>query len=196
MEPENFYNTVNLELFNNSDSFPNLREDVNYLITEIADVMEKIKNYLNKKEDFPHQLIHGDLHHENILCLIDEKNGNSVSAILDFEFVSWDLRAMELAICLSKFASEAEPLNFFEAFIKGFFVNAELNEFEINAVVDLIILRIVSNFVYFVGRYLGKEETLELCLNKVRVYANRVRWLKENYDKIIEILSNYSKKNK
>lgn len=197
MQSENFYNTVNSDLFNNRESFPSLREDTNYLIEEINSILEKIKNYLNKKEDFPHQLIHGDLHHENILCLINkEESENSVNAILDFEFVAWDLRAMELAICLSKFASENEPLKCFEAFIKGYFVNAELNQSEINSVVDLIILRIVSNFIYFVGRYLAKEEPLDLCLKKVGVYSKRVKWLKENNEIIDKILLKYCKKNK
>ncbi len=49
---------------------------------------------------FMKQLIHGDLHYDNILC----KEG-AVAGILDFEFVALDWRVMELAICLSKYAS-------------------------------------------------------------------------------------------
>jgi len=190
-DPKNFYNTVNSNLFDDNEDFPSLRKDTNYLINEIQTLMERVQNYLERKEDFPHQLIHGDLHHENILCVIDDSNKGKVTAILDFEFIAWDLRAMELAICLSKFASEPDPLNCFEAFIKGYAKNALLNPKELNVMVDLILLRIISNFVYFVGRFLGKEEPLNLCLNKVGVYARRVKWLKENSDKINQILLTY-----
>lgn len=42
---------------------------------------------------FPKQLIHGDLHYDNVL-VDDEK----VSGLLDFEFAAFDWRAMELAV--------------------------------------------------------------------------------------------------
>ena len=43
------------------------------------------------------QLIHGDLHYDNVLV----ENGK-VTGLLDFEFCASDWRAMELAVCLSK----------------------------------------------------------------------------------------------
>ena len=59
----------------------------------------------NKLLGLPMQLIHGDLHYDNVLC--DE---DSLRAILDFEFCAMDYRAMELAICLSKYVGEADPM--------------------------------------------------------------------------------------
>jgi len=202
MYPEKFFNLVKSDLFHENNYqkekgiyFPNLREDTDFLMSEISMVMNKIKTYIDNKKEFPHQLIHGDLHHENILCLVENEKieEQKITAILDFEFVAWDLRAMEIAICLSKFASEINPLEFFEAFIKGYSQTSKLNESELNIIKDLILLRIISNFVYFVGRYLGKEEPLELCLKKVGVYAKRVKWLKENNDNIKNLLFNYFK---
>lgn len=46
--------------------------------------------------ELPHQLIHGDLNASNALVY---ENG-SIAALLDFEFATWDLRAMEPAVCL------------------------------------------------------------------------------------------------
>jgi aminoglycoside phosphotransferase (APT) family kinase protein len=46
----------------------------------------------------PVQLIHGDLHYDNVLVC-----ESGVSGVLDFEFCAHDWRAMELAICLSKY---------------------------------------------------------------------------------------------
>ncbi len=45
----------------------------------------------------PHQLIHGDVNSSNLL---EDSNGN-INAVLDFEFITWDLRAMECAVCIS-----------------------------------------------------------------------------------------------
>jgi Ser/Thr protein kinase RdoA (MazF antagonist) len=44
-----------------------------------------------------------------------------VTGVLDFEFCAVDWRAMDLAICLSKYAEEKEALNYFEEFLNGFF---------------------------------------------------------------------------
>lgn len=50
-----------------------------------------------KLQELPHQWIHGDLNCSNALAINDE-----IVALLDFEFVTWDLRAMELAVLLSE----------------------------------------------------------------------------------------------
>lgn len=198
---ENFYNAINSSLFDNSKDFPELRSEANYLVEEIQNLQLKLNDYLALSEsDLPKQLIHGDLHHENILCLKGDKNDSLadndyssayVTGILDFEFIAWDLRVMELAICLSKFASEKEPLKCFKYFIKGYAQSAGLNQIEINSLVDFIILRNVSNFVYFIGRYLGKEEPLDLCLKKTGIYAKRIKWLKINKDEIDRMTRKY-----
>ena len=57
-------------------------------------------------------MIHGDMHYDNVL-VYEEK----VSGLLDFEFCAWDFRAMELAICLSKYASESDANDLLFSFI-------------------------------------------------------------------------------
>lgn len=161
-----------------SDKFDGVREPTDYLVNEILELEQKIDEY--HKLNLPTQLIHGDFHHDNMLT-----EGYDVTAALDFEFASIDWRAMDVAITLSKFAAEKEPMPFFEAFIEGFAEQGELNENEIKAVPSLIILRIVSNFVYFVGRYIAKEDSVETCTKKMHTYCNRVKWLKKN-DEVIQ----------
>lgn len=46
------------------------------------------------------------LRSDNVLATPDDR----VSGILDFEFVARDWRVMELAVCLSKYVGDAEPL--------------------------------------------------------------------------------------
>lgn len=67
-----------------------------------------------------------------------------------------DYRAMELAVCLSKYAGEPEAMQYFDDFISGFVQHGRLTPEEISCVPDLVNLRILSNVVYFVGRALSK----------------------------------------
>jgi hypothetical protein len=83
---------------------------------------------------------------------------------------------MELAICLSKYAAESDALKYFEEFVDGFcehgiaiiiiiiiiimiiiiilllLLSGKLTRKEVEAIPDLINLRVLSNVVYFVGR--------------------------------------------
>ena len=113
---------------------------------------------------------------------------DKVTALLDFEFCAEDWRAMEVAICLSKFAGEQDPWKFFEAFMAGFGAEGTLNADEIKAIPSLIKLRVVSNFVYFVGRYISGEDTLDTCISKLKSYHKRVFWVNENIDKISNLI--------
>lgn len=45
---------------------------------------------------------------------------DTVSGFLDFEFCAYDWRAMELAVALSKYVGEAEPLPLIEEFVEGY----------------------------------------------------------------------------
>ena len=55
----------------------------------------------------PETLIHGDVHYDNSLA--DETTGE-VTGIIDFEFASYDWRAMEAAAGLSKYVGESDPM--------------------------------------------------------------------------------------
>lgn len=54
-----------------------------------------------------------------------------MSGVLDFEFCACDWRAMELAVCLSKYVGEEDPLPLCIEFINGFIENTELTPAEI-----------------------------------------------------------------
>lgn len=103
-----------------------------------------------------------------------------VTGLLDFEFSAIDYRAMELAVCLSKYAGEAEAMAFFNSFIAGFVQHGRLTPQEIDAVPDLINLRILSNVVYFVGRALSKEDDIASLTTRLENYNKRVEWVNAN----------------
>ena len=164
-------------------SFDSVRSFATKMVGEIEDMERKIDSLVKLK--LPFGLIHGDLHYDNVLV----KDGR-VTGLLDFEFASNDWRAMELAICLSKYAGEKDAqgnsiaMPFFTEFIDGFAEMGQLTDPEIEAIPDLINLRILSNVVYFVGRALGGEDDISSLTTRIGNYCGRVDWIKSNGDKI------------
>jgi len=59
-------------------------------------------------------------------------------------------------------------------FGRGYRRRGVLSECELLAVPWVIVLRLVSNFVYFVGRAMAGEDTVEFCKEKVIVYEKRI----------------------
>jgi homoserine kinase type II len=144
--------------------------------------MEKAcEKYLAMK--LPTQLIHADLHYDNVLCTEDK-----VSGLLDFEFAVVDWRAMELAVSLTKYAGEKLALVYFDEFISGFAAHGKLTESEMEAIPDLLILRVINNVVYFVGRALAKEDGIESLTTRCQSYATRIQWIISNKQNIIDML--------
>ncbi|KAJ3251345.1 hypothetical protein HDU77_005968 [Chytriomyces hyalinus] len=172
--------------FTAKPDFEPVRETINFLCARIALMEERIKHLLSL--NFPTQLIHGDLHYDNVLC---DMSTGKVQGLLDFEFCAMDWRAMELAICLSKYAGEMpDPFVYFNDFVAGFVEGdgARLEEVEVQHLAQLIILRILSNVVFFVGRAIAGEDAIETLTVRVETYARRILWLEENEAAICELV--------
>lgn len=155
---------------------------MDFLVKEIHALDQEIMRY--KSLGLPLQLTHGDLHYDNVL--VDVLGG--VTGLLDFEFCTLDWRAMDLAIPLSKYVGEGEPLKMCNPFVSGFVKHVELTPTEAQAMPDLINLRILSNVIYFVGRVVAGEDGLESLISRVGVYARRVRWVQANRAAIVDMI--------
>ncbi len=74
-----------------------------------------------------------------------------------------DWRAMEYAISLSKYVKQENFIDVIRDFGRGYRKAGELTESELLVIPWLIILRLVSNFVYFASRAMAGEDTAQLC---------------------------------
>ena len=72
--------------------------------------------------------------------------------------------------------------------MKGFATTGKLNELEARAIPDLINLRILSNVVYFVGRAIAKEDSIDSLTTRIENYSTRVKWVQDNEEKIVDII--------
>lgn len=98
----------------------------------------------------PQQWIHGDINCSNSLAV-----GDRVTAILDFEFVTRDMRVMELAVLLSELIKPQTEalLEKLEAMQEAFVAIVPLHQSEIDLLPELIKLRSVDVAMHFVQRF-------------------------------------------
>jgi homoserine kinase type II len=108
-----------------------------------------------------------------VLC-----DGDDVTGLLDFEFTARDWRVMEAVVGLSKFCGLAEPGPSVAAYLDGYAAGGgRLTRRECELVPALIRARVLSNVVYFAGRAVSGEDSVEPLSGRAGVYAKRVRWL-------------------
>ncbi|KAJ1476098.1 hypothetical protein T484DRAFT_1826042 [Baffinella frigidus] len=53
----------------------------------------------------------------------------------------------------------------------------------------MINLRVMSNSIYFVGRALAGEDTIDALTSRADMYAARMVWVRENRQKIVDCIS-------
>lgn len=164
--------------------FDGCRQGIETLCNALMDIDVNVERMLS--QNLPQQIIHGDLHYDNVLC--DEATGE-VTGLLDFEFCTIDWRAMEVAVCLSKYVGEDDPFPLVDSFIDGYCEHGLLTELECRGLPDMINLRVLSNCVYFVGRAISGQDTIASLTSRADMYAQRVLWVNENKDRITECVA-------
>jgi homoserine kinase type II len=165
------------------NEFAELRDEL-LIISKQLDAFRKLVTALKQ---MPHQLVHGDLNASNILVNQD----GLVFAVLDFEFVTNDLRVMETAVCLSDFIQPSQDKNrvweTVNAFLSGYGSVMKLTENEISSLPDLIQLRSLDVFIHFLGRHWDGIDSAETVKKYTHKAATRVEWLNENKDRLLTI---------
>jgi homoserine kinase type II len=67
-----------------------------------------------------------------------------------------------------------------KSYINGYASVSTLNENEISFVPDGMVLRILSNVIFFCGRAAMGQDRIEMLASKVAPYAKRCKWIDEN----------------
>lgn len=147
---------------------------------------ENIADSLAELKGLPHQLVHGDLNASNLL--VETSDHRQVAALLDFEFCTFDVRAMEPAVILSGLLGHAEERAAVRDFCRGFSTRVRLSEAEIKAVPVLMLLRKVDVFLHFVTRYLEGTDEAHVLHEQVKQLSAEVTQLSVVSAQIQEIL--------
>ena len=83
---------------------------------------------------------------------------------------------------------EPDPLSYFDQFLTGFAEKGELTTEEIAIVPYLIVLRILSNVIYFIGRAISGEDQLTTLTDRISTYCKRITWIKSNASIISDLM--------
>ncbi|NOU76483.1 phosphotransferase [Paenibacillus sp. LMG 31458] len=157
------------------------RDELSYIFGRFAAFYKAIP-YLRK---LPHQLVHGDINGSNMLVNAD----GQITAVLDFEFVTLDVRVMELAVCLSDLIDPTLPLEELRrnctAFYKGYGQSIHLREEEIVLLPLLIELRRLDVFIHFLGRYLDGVDAQGVLVDIIHNTFNKTKWLQMNGSELV-----------
>jgi homoserine kinase type II len=173
-----------------SDEFHNERT----ILARISDQLIQFDKFVPYLKELPHQLIHGDLNESNILMNF---NG-TLQAILDFEFVTNDLRIMEAAVCISELIIQ-EPneeilWNKISTYIRGITSVIVFTEDEINVLPILIQLRRLDVFLHFLGRYIDGLDDATVLKEQINKADINLNWINYKGERLIDCWNSISNK--
>ncbi|KOR88889.1 phosphotransferase [Paenibacillus solani] len=141
---------------------------------------------LDSIKSLPQQLVHGDLNFSNLL--VDSENMNTVTALLDFEFCTRDVRAMEPAVVISGFLGIRDEREAIRQFCEGFASTVRLSKEEIIAIPVLMRLRLVDVFLHFFSRYREGTDEFHILKEQVNMLANGFKSLEQSQEWMEDLL--------
>ncbi|WP_136604845.1 phosphotransferase [Paenibacillus dokdonensis] len=137
-------------------------------------------------DTLPKQIIHHDLLIFNLL--IDRKR-RTMNGVLDFDFASYDVRALELAICINHlFQINDSSLPKLQLFLDEYAQYMTLTEEEIECMPFLMKMYYVTLITIYIGQYYAGQEVgnhFRFILNQL---VSRTEWLKQNEHGLLETL--------
>lgn len=167
---------------NPPEALADLRVELNRLYKAYTDIAGSLK----KLETLPHQLVHGDLNASNLL--VDKRDFCRVAALLDFEFCTYDLRAMDPAVVLSGLLDHPEQQRVVRDFCRGFSRSVTLTDDELGALPTLMLLRKIDVFLHFATRYLEGTDEINVLLEQTRLLSADLIQLSAGTADIVRIL--------
>ncbi|NMO97865.1 phosphotransferase [Paenibacillus lemnae] len=135
-------------------------QDVQGSLLSLYAAYAEVAKRLKPLSSLPKQLVHGDLNPSNIL--VDSQHPDIVTAVLDFEFCTLDIRVMEPAVTISDLLGYEGKQELIERYCRGFGEVLKLREDEVNALPILLQLRKVDVFLHFLRRYLNGTDQPEV----------------------------------
>ncbi|MGY4763329.1 phosphotransferase [Paenibacillus caseinilyticus] len=171
----------------------------------MKDEAESVRNALDGLEQslpellqLPVQLVHSDIVYGNMLA-----SGDRITAVLDFEFVTPDWRAMELGVFLAELfppdrlgSPEAEEACWqaAERALEGYGRAAGLTEAELQALPQLVLLRRLVLVPHFLGRSLAGVEAADRAQYYLAGFAKVQRLIAEQGLRLTALAERYIRK--
>lgn len=159
-------------------------EDYSHKATVLLKYVERLTTLIDRIQSLPHQWIHGDIGFTNALAEED-----AIVGLLDFEFCTVDVRAMELAVVLADFPDVDESLAFVRVrlFCRGFGSRRDLTATEIGLLPDLMQLRMIDVWLHFAGRLAEGLDSREVWLRETDRAFFVCEWTERRRERLLTL---------
>jgi Ser/Thr protein kinase RdoA (MazF antagonist) len=135
----------------------------------------------------PQQFMHEDYDPSNLLM-----DGTQVTGVVDFEFCTRDVRAMDLTVALSwwplRVLGTGAEWPIMRAFTSGYARRITLDVDEIAAIPLLYELRAYTSLIHRLGRYRQGLSPLEAVIDRAEAALARADWLRTSGDRFEAML--------
>ncbi len=153
-----------------------LADRYTWLVERIPDVYASL----------PQQLCHEDYDPSNVLI-----EGERVTGVVDWEFCTRDVRAMDLTVALSWWPIQrlgsGDEWPIMRAFLRGYAQALRLTEPEIEALPLLLRVRSYTSLIHRIGRVRQGISPHEAAIDRARAAIEREEWLNVNVAQLITI---------
>lgn len=163
--------------------------DLKPSIRQIGLVYEDVEARLDRLRKLPRQLVHGDLNPSNLLVVEDRPD--TIAALLDFEFCTQDVRAMEPAVVIADLLGNSDRKKLIPEFCEGFGSKLRLEPEEISAIPVLLKLRKVDVFLHFLSRFENGTDGPDVLRAQIATLSAGLDELKREETWIREVLRQY-----
>lgn len=154
------------------------------------ELLERVRRELTTAEaqlrSLPEQWVHGDVVFTNAVA-----RGDQVVGVLDFEFCTRDLRAMELAVVLPELIVEGKTersLERLELFVQGFGSCRKLTAEEVEAIPALMKLRMADVHLHFADRYQQQLDPPQEWAEQMERTAFVCSWIEAQEEPLRQLL--------
>ncbi|MDT0122413.1 phosphotransferase [Paenibacillus sp. RRE4] len=191
MQEFKFYKIFNLHPLSNERSVKRFFDQPPFEIESnqlsiLLNSLQTVQRNESNVDDLPKQIIHHDI---LIFNLLIDNQTRKMSGVLDFDFASHDVRALELAICINHLLQfdDGSLLNL-ELFLDEYSQHMRLTDEEIKWIPFLMQMYYVSLICIYIGQYYSGreiEEYFRFILNQLVI---RKQWIEQNECEFIETL--------
>ncbi|WP_246070545.1 phosphotransferase [Paenibacillus kobensis] len=161
-----------------------LRQPEMESVRHLLETRRSMSTFLESVRSLPHQWIHGDLNFSNAVAVEEE-----IVGVLDFEFCTVDLRAMEPAVVLVDFIhadrSDEERMAYLSHYAVGYGSACKLTRDETDAVPGLMKLRMLDVFLHFAGRRSDELDEVSVWEGQIRHADSVCRWI-DSYEPVMK----------
>lgn len=128
----------------------------------------------------PRQIVHGDFAFSNVLV-----RGSKVTALLDFEFAGWDVRAAELAAALGLSLSKTTGDLLWRPLLRGYLPSFGLDPTEIAALPALALQHEAVILTWWSGRALSGSAPPESIAQHIERALRLERWMSRSGPRLV-----------